>query len=163
MWGTGGRRPGLLRLLKLLGACPASFQSRVRPGAPLRAAGFWVSRVLRTPWVLATHPPPWALVSVLALRPSMTLCGPLAPVALRPLRLPKGGTPLLRVLVTAPPCGLHQLRFYHPPGLCVLTGLSTGGVALSPAPVPPACRRGGTRRPSPLLSAGPLPLLCPPA
>lgn len=92
------------------------------------------------------YPPPlpWALVSVFALRPSMTLCSPLVPVALRPLRLPIVGAPLLRVFVTARPCGLRQLRFYRPPGLCVLTGLSTRGCSLEPSACPTSLLAWGT-------------------
>lgn len=86
----------------------------------------------------AGYPPPlrWALVSVLAFRPSMTLCRLLVLVVLRLFHLPIGGVPLLRVFVTVRPCGLCQLRFYRPPGLCVLRGLSTRGCSLEPSTCP---------------------------
>ena len=94
MWGVGGLRPGLLSLLQLLGACPASFQTRVcagearvRPGAPPSAADIFVG---------ASYPPPlpWALVSGFCLTVlSTNLCCPLVPVVLRPLCLPIGGAP----------------------------------------------------------------------
>ena len=166
MWGVGGRRPGLLSLLQLLRACPASFQTRVcagearvRLGAPPSPADIFVG---------ASYPPPlpWALVSGFCLTVlSTNLCCPLVPVVLRPLCLPIGGRPLsCECFVTALPFGLRQLRFYCPRRLCVLTGLSNRGCNLEPSACPTSLLAwGSTRRPSPLLLAGPLPLLCPPA